>query len=147
MPSSINVFENSLREYLVNMQSDSYTTCNQIKYKYNNLKVYMEPNKNAVPHFWISVNISSVCYALEPLIKICGSLGADERFIISWASRTNINGELKKHWAYLNKLNIMSLPLQNKKEIEENINLNDTNIEEASNIITGTGINKQLLMR
>lgn len=145
MPSSINVFENSLREYLVNMQSDSYNTCNQIKYKYNNLKVYMEPNKNAVPHFWVSVHISSVCYALEPLTKICGSLGSDERYVVSWASRVNINGELKKHWAYLTKSSSINTGMSSQKEeeVEENLKLENANIKEASNIITGTGINKK----
>lgn len=124
MPASINVFENSLREYLINMQSDSYNTCNKIKYKYNNLKVYMEPDKNSTPHFWVSVNISAVCYSIEPLVKVCGSLGHDERFVLAWASRTNIRGELKKHWLYILKSS------------------NDANATEVSNIITGTGINK-----
>ena len=145
MPSSIHVFENSLKEYLVNMQSDSYNTCNQIRYKYNNLKVYMEPEKNSVPHFWVSVNISSVCFGIEPLTKICGSLGADERYVFSWASRANINGELRKHWAYLVKSNSVSTSLSshNDEETEEKLKIVDTNIHEASNIITGTGINKQ----
>lgn len=46
MAESIRVFENSLRDYLINVQTDSYNTGGKIEQRYNNLKVYMEPKKH-----------------------------------------------------------------------------------------------------
>lgn len=45
MAESIRAFENSLRDFLINAQSDSYNTHGKVEYKYNNLKVYMDPKK------------------------------------------------------------------------------------------------------
>lgn len=39
MAESIRAFENSLRDFLINAQSDSYNTHGKVEYKYNNLKV------------------------------------------------------------------------------------------------------------
>lgn len=75
MPESIRVFENSLREYLLNVQADSYNTQVKIQHKYNNLKVYMDPKKLSTPHFWVSVNISAVCYQIDPLEKLTAAWG------------------------------------------------------------------------
>lgn len=46
MAESIRVFENSLRDYLINVQTDAYNSSIKIEQRYNNLKVYMEPKKN-----------------------------------------------------------------------------------------------------
>lgn len=92
---SIRIFENSLRDYLIDTQSDSYNEQNKIRHVYNNLKVCMNPKKFSTPHFIVSVGISSACYSLETLEKLDGSMGNHERFILRWASRPNINGELK----------------------------------------------------
>ena len=59
MPESIRVFENSLRDYLLDVQTDSYNTQGKIQHKYNNLKVYMDPKRKSIPHFWVSANISA----------------------------------------------------------------------------------------
>lgn len=109
----------------------------------NNLKVYMDCKKSSIPHFWVSVNISAACYQLDPLEKIDGSMGADERFIIKWASRPNINGELKKHWVYLtNSTEILNQQVQNEKKTEENLEITKEEIQEAAEIVTGGGIRK-----
>ena len=81
MAESIRVFENSLRDYLINVQTDAYNSSIKIEQRYNNLKVYMEPKKTSIPHFWVSVNISAVCYQIDPVEKLDGSMGADERFV------------------------------------------------------------------
>lgn len=125
----IRVFENSLKDYLTNAQLDSYNSKDDIKHKYNNLKIYMDPEDNSTPHFWVSVNISSVCFAINTLERIDGGLGSDERYISMWASRANIKGELKKHWIYLSKLRAGTNNISNE-------------YDRASDIITGTGINK-----
>lgn len=120
MAESIRVFENSLRDYLINVQTDSYNTSGKIEQRYNNLKVYMDPKKSSTPHFWVSVNISAVCYQIDPIEKMDGGMGSDERFVTMWAGRPNINGELKKHWVYITKSNeILNQQVQNEKKLKK----------------------------
>lgn len=145
MPESIRAFENSLRDYLINIQTDSYNSNNKIEYKYNNLKVYMDTKKTSVPHFWVSVNISAACYQIDPLEKIDGSMGSDERFVMMWAGRPNINGELKKHWVYLTKSNeILNQQVQNEKKTKENLEISKEEMKEAGEIVTGSGVRHKL---
>lgn len=101
MGESIKPFENSLRDYLVNAQADSYNGVQKIRYRYNNLKVIMDPKKLRTPHFTVSVGISEATFGIEPVDILSGSLSSDTRYVYMWASRANINGELKKHWAFL----------------------------------------------
>ncbi len=145
MAESIRVFENSLRDYLINVQTDSYNTGGKIEQRYNNLKVYMEPKKNSTPHFWVSVNISAVCYKIDPLEKIDGSMGSDERFVTMWAGRPNINGELKKHWVYITKSNeILTQQVKNEKKTEENMEITKSEIKDAAESVTGSGVRHKL---
>lgn len=135
MSGSIKVFENSLREYLINMQTDSYNRASKIEYKYNNLKVYMDPKRNRTPHFWVSYNIVAACYTIDNVTKIAGNVGVDDKFIIMWANRENINGELRKHWEY-------TLRLADREEQEEKNEAEtseDDEFDYASEIITGSG--------
>ncbi|MBO6088355.1 hypothetical protein J6P92_08440 [bacterium] len=150
MAETIKVFENSLRDYLVNVQQDSYNSTGKIEYRYNNLKVYMEPKKNKTPHFAISLGISEVRYTISPVEKMSGSLGGnDEKYIVMWATRPNINGELKKHWAYLIKA--LSITVDEKTSENESLIVNKVSketkdiLEEeaaqiASEIITSAGV-------
>lgn len=101
MAESIKPFENSLRDYLVNAHADSYNAVQKIQYRYNNLKVFMDPKKNKTPHFTVSLGISEATFGIEPVDVLNGSLSNDTRYVYMWASRPNINGELKKHWAFL----------------------------------------------
>lgn len=147
MAESIKVFENSLRDYLINAQIDSHSEASKFEYKYNNLKVYMEPTKNKTPHFWVSQNISAACYTISPVDRISGSLGTDERFVIMWANRPNINGELRKHWAYLLKALTVELEglveegiIVNKVTKETKETLEEEAAKIASEIITGAGV-------
>ena len=103
MAETIKVFENSLRDYLIKSLQDSYNNGTKIEYRYNNLKVFMDPQKNRIPHFYVSLNISEACYSINPVQKLSGSIGTDEKYVLMWASRPNINGELLKHWEYLSK--------------------------------------------
>ena len=149
MAESIKVFENSLRDYLINVQQDSYNGAAKIEYRYNNLKVYMEPKKNKTPHFCVSLGISEVCYAINPIQRIGGSIGGnDEKYIVMWANRPNINGELKKHWAYLMKaatIDIDENTIMNEKVVVNKVSketkekLEEESAAFASEIITGAG--------
>ena len=150
MAESIRVFENSLRDFLINAQQDAYNGKTQIEYRYNNLKVYMEPKKNKTPHFSVSLGISEVTYLISPVERINGSLGEnEERYVKMWANRPNINGELRKHWAYLIKAITIEAEefienettAVNKVSKETKDKLNEDAAEVASEIITGTGVN------
>lgn len=144
MTESIRVFENSLRDFLINIQTDAYNTQGKVEYKYNNLKVYMEPKKKSIPHFWVAVNISAACYQIDPVEKIDGSMGSDERYILKWAARPNINGELKKHWTYLtNSVELISQQVRNEKKTAENLEITQKEMQEITEIVTGTGVKKR----
>ena len=147
MPESIKVFENSLRDYLINAQSDSYNTAQKIQYRYNNLKVYMEPKKNRTPHFCVTVNISAATYTINPVERIEGSLASDDRYVMMWANRPNINGELKKFWIIANQHS--SNTIMNNGGSEETLEADSTNKTKnkqnkveinTSHIVTGAGM-------
>ena len=105
----------------------------------------MEPKKRSVPHFWVSVNISAVCYQIDPLEKLDGSMGSDERFVLMWAGRPNINGELKKHWVYLTKsTEVLNQQVRNEKKTKENMEISKAEIKEAAESVTGTGLRRKL---
>lgn len=146
MSESIRVFENSLRDYLINVQTDSYNSKGKVQQKYNNLKVYMDPKKNSTPHFWVSANISAICYQIDPLEKVDGNMGSDERFILLWASRPNINGELKKHWIYITKSNeiLSNQQVKDEKKAEERMQISKDEIKAANDAITGSGVKRHL---
>lgn len=140
MANSIKNFENSLRDYLMSMQSDAYSTPAKLHQKYNNLKVCMDVN-SSVPQFCVSVNISEVCYAINPLTKISGSMGSDERFIQMWASRPNINGELMKYWVYLSKTNLL---IKEKQLVTPGKTSEKEDLDEVTEIITGFGSRQKI---
>ena len=165
MADSIKVFENSLRDYLINAHSDSYNTAVKIQYRYNNLKVFMEPKREKTPHFKVSVGISEACFSIEPIERMSGSLVADDIYVIRWAARPNINGELKKHWTFLTNQKVIKRNVHEDLEDEESGNKKDQkqpipeddnfmpevrgpkvqvrpSDRDASDYVTGTGINK-----
>ncbi len=146
MAESITVFENSLRDYLLNMQIDAYATQNRIQYKYNNLKVYMEPKRSQTPHFWVSVGISHACFELNNIDKISGSLGNDDKLVIRWANRPNIKGELEKHWAYISQANVLSTgKVQNEDEVKETMEISNQELKQAAEIIAGGGMRRKFV--
>jgi hypothetical protein len=148
MAETIKVFENSLRDFLINAQQDAYNGKTKIEYRYNNLKVYMEPKKNKTPHFSVSLGISEVTYMINPVEKISGSLGGnDERYLIMWANRPNINGELRKHWVFLMKASTIDVEGLVEANTDAQIvskktekKLEEESAAFASEIITGAGV-------
>ena len=154
MTESIKPFENSLRDYLVNAQADAYNNVQKIQYRYNNIKVYMDPKKLKTPHFTVSLGISEATFGIEPVDVLNGSLSSDTRFVYMWASRPNINGELKKHWAFMTQQSsgagIGGLGDEEKKrlmppsskEAEERKRQEALEALEAAEHTTGTGIKR-----
>ena len=137
MAESITVFANSLKDYLVDVVADSYNRNSQVQQKYNNLKLYMEPKKNSTPHFWVSIGISEACYDIESCEKVSGSLSGEDRYIVRWAGRSNIKGELKKHWAYITKTNLGNKTTVRKFSFAKS-DIDD--IKDVSDMVTGTGV-------
>ena len=99
MGESLKIFESNLKEYLINVHADAHNTAQSNLFKYNNLKVWMEPKRFKIPHFWVSFNISAACFQIEPVEVISGGMGAEERYVKLWANRPNIKAELQKTWA------------------------------------------------
>ena len=95
---SITKFENSLKEFLINAMADKYGDAHSYAYRYNNLKVYMDPKREDEPHFYVQIGISEACFAILDGKKLEGRLGAEDGYVKRWSDRSNINNELKNHW-------------------------------------------------
>lgn len=90
--------EASLREFLTEAQSDSYTSSSPYMYKYNNLKIYMDPKKNSAPHVIVRIGISEAIYDIKTWEKISGGLGSDERYIKHWVDKNKEHLNLEEFW-------------------------------------------------
>lgn len=95
---SITKFENSLKEFLINAMADKYGDAHSYAYRYNNLKVYIDPKREDEPHFYVQIGISEACFAILDGKKLEGGLGAEDGYVKRWSDRSNINNELKNHW-------------------------------------------------
>ncbi|MBP3923709.1 hypothetical protein J6E39_00525 [bacterium] len=144
MAESLRSYANSLREYLLASLSDSHNTPQKLAYRYNNLKVYIEPKRESKPHFFVSVGISEVCFCIEDLKKINGNLGTDERYIVRWASKPNINGELMHTWRLLSNAATAGSAVSsaNNEELDEKLKIADAANSKVD--ILGTGVHSRL---
>ncbi|MBR2526728.1 hypothetical protein IKE67_09710 [bacterium] len=104
MAYSANRYENMLREFIIEQQSDSYNRGNINYQRYNNLKIYMMPSKNKNPHIWIRIGISEACFLIEDGSTIVGSIGRDQKFIPKWLNKSGIREELMETWVQANKV-------------------------------------------
>lgn len=101
--------EESLKEFLNEAQNDSYNSRNANLYKYNNLKVYMDPHKNSTPHIIIRVGISESVYDIEKGEKISGGLGSDERLIRRWFDKNATKFDFRSAWKTESKPKAVSM--------------------------------------
>lgn len=90
--------EASLREFLTEANNPGSGSRNTSMYKYNNLKIYMDPKKNPTPHIIIRLGISEVIYDIKNWEKISGGLGSEERYIKNWAERHREQLNLETMW-------------------------------------------------
>lgn len=96
--------EESLKHFLTDAHSDDPNASPAaILYKYNNLKIYMDPKKNAVPHLIIRIGISEAIFDLRNWEKISGGLGSDERLIRRWFDRSMDNFDFSSTWRDVNR--------------------------------------------
>jgi len=97
-PIPIPKFANSLTEFLIDALADKYGDAKHYAYRYNNLKVQMDPSRISEPHFCVCIGISEAYFAIESGKKIEGALGYEDNFVQRWAGRANIYNELKMNW-------------------------------------------------
>ncbi len=143
--NSISKFANSLTEFLINAMADKYADAKHYAYRYNNLKVYMDPQKTPEPHFYVSLGISEAGFGIEDGKKIEGSLGSEDGLVTRWASRTNIYNELKNHWKTMMDAIAAEMDDDTAKKTDALVKLRRAEKEETDLTVdmTGTGIDKQ----
>jgi len=90
--------EESLKNFLADEQDDNSDLTSRNFYKYNNLKLIMEPHKNETPHVTVRIGISEATYELGTRCKISGGLGSDEKIIRKWLEKSHIQDELLANW-------------------------------------------------
>ena len=96
--------EDSLKNYMLQEQSDAHNVKTVNIAKYNNIKLWMDLTKNAEPHIFIRISISEASYSLNDFTKINGGLGYEERFILKWFGRYGIKDKLIELWANAEKV-------------------------------------------
>jgi hypothetical protein len=109
MSEEFHRLEESLKEFLTGEQSDSYNARNVNSYKYNNLKIYMEPNQNKTPHFIIRIGISEAMYDIAHGDKLSGGLGSDEKLVRRWVDKTFVKSDLNTAWTKAQKPKTVSM--------------------------------------
>ena len=109
MSSELHHLEGSLKEFLSESQNEHHNSSNANLYKYNNLKISMEPSKYKVPHFIVRIGISEAVYNLASGERISGGLGSDERLIRRWADKSFIKSDLNIAWTQSKKIKIVSV--------------------------------------
>lgn len=95
--------EDSLKSFMVQEQSDAHNIKSVNAAKYNNLKIWMSPNKNQIPHVSVRISISEATFALEGFNKTNGGLGYEERLVLKWFSRYGVKEKLTELWNFAEK--------------------------------------------
>lgn len=90
--------EDSLKSFIIQEQSDAHNVKSVNNAKYNNIKVWMDTQKYAQPHFFVRISISEAVFNLADCSKINGGLGYEERFVIKWFGRMGIKEKLHELW-------------------------------------------------
>ena len=98
MSIEFHLLEESLKDFLVSEQSDSYNARNMNVPKYNNLKISMNARQNSTPHIIITIGISEAMYNLNNSEKMSGGLGSDERYIRKWLDKSFLKASIQEAW-------------------------------------------------
>lgn len=109
MIAELHDLEESLKDFLAEAQNDSYNSKSANFYKYNNLKVFMDPKKDKTPHFIVRIGISEAMYSIESGDKISGGLGSDERLIRRWIDKVFVKAGLSSAWLKSTKIKPVSM--------------------------------------
>lgn len=112
-------WEESLKNFLAEEQEDSYNSRSANLYKYNNLKILMEPKQNETPHFIIRIRIAEAMYNLETGAKMSGGLGADERLVRKWIDKNILRMDFGLLWAKSAKVHLVKVKKGNVIENDD----------------------------
>ena len=96
--------QDSLKNFIIQEQSDAHNARNVNVAKYNNIKVSMDPTKNPLPHITIRISISEATYSLNDFTKSNGGLGYEERFVLKWFGRYGVKEKLMELWGTAEKV-------------------------------------------
>lgn len=95
--------EDNLKNFIIQEQSDSHNVRNVNVVKYNNIKIWMDAQKNPIPHVNIRISISEASYSLNDFSKLNGGLGYEERLVLKWFGRYGIKEKLIELWSSAEK--------------------------------------------
>lgn len=90
--------EDSLKNFIIQEQSDAHNIKSVNRAKYNNIKLWMEPKKSPIPHVKIRISISEATFLLGDFSKQDGGLGYEERLVLKWFGRFGIKEKLNELW-------------------------------------------------
>ena len=97
--------EDSLKNFIIQEQSDAHNIRNVNAAKYNNIKVSMDMQKNPTPHVIIRISISEATFSLADFSKMNGGLGYEERLVLKWFGRFGVKEKLAELWSSAEKNN------------------------------------------
>lgn len=105
MQAEFHSMEESLKTYLSEGVADSYNKVGRGEaYRYNNLKIYMEPGKSKSPHFIVRIGMSEAMFDNTSLEKVSGGLGPEEKNVRRWAERHLSRDDLNAAWLAVTKV-------------------------------------------
>ena len=90
--------EDSLKNFIIQEQSDAHNARSVNVAKYNNIKIWMDIAKNPDPHFIVRISISEATFSLNDGSKLNGGLGYEERFVLKWFGRMGIKQKIQELW-------------------------------------------------
>ena len=98
MSKTFNELTSMLKELIKELNSNTPEPSAYRPEHYNNLKVHMDPAKDARPHVIITIGMSEATYSLSTMKRTIGSLGADERYVLKWFNKSGVVDSLKDLW-------------------------------------------------
>ena len=96
--------EDSLKNFIIQEQSDAHNVRNVNTAKYNNIKISMDMQKNPIPHVIIRISISEATFSLSDFSKLNGGLGYEERLVLKWFGRYGVKEKLADLWNFAGKV-------------------------------------------
>lgn len=91
--------EDSLKNFIIQEQSDAHNIKTANLAKYNNMKLWMDAKKNQIPHVNIRISISEASFSLNDFTKLNGGLGYEERIVLKWFGRYGVKDKLLELWS------------------------------------------------
>ena len=98
MGRNLKELADSLKDYVIDQQSDAHNKGNLRKERYNNLKLVMDISKKASPHVTISIGMSEAEFDIRTGDKRTGGLGPDEKYVFRWLGRADTLPDLNDCW-------------------------------------------------